>query len=197
QRMWFLNRFEPESAVNNIPVAIRLTGTLDAAALQAAVIDVLDRHEALRTVYPSVDGTGHQVILPVEAATPDLTPTTPSADGAVADLIAFASEGFDVARSTPLRAKLFRVADDEYVLVFVVHHISADGWSMGPLTRDVMTAYLARVAGEAPQWIPLPVQYADFTLWQRAVLGDDADPSSLMASQASYWRTALADLPVS
>jgi amino acid adenylation domain-containing protein/non-ribosomal peptide synthase protein (TIGR01720 family) len=195
QRMWFLNRFEPESAVNNIPVAIRLTGALDTAALNAAVVDVLDRHEALRTVYPSVDGSGHQVILPAESVAPDLTPTTPSADGAVADLIAFASEGFDVTRSIPLRAKLFQVTDDEYVLVVVVHHISADGWSMGPLTRDVMTAYLARVAGDAPQWTPLAVQYADFALWQRAVLGDDADPSSLMAAQADYWRSALADLP--
>ncbi|OZE38564.1 hypothetical protein CH256_06700 [Rhodococcus sp. 05-2254-6] len=195
QRMWFLNRFEPESAVNNIPVAIRLTGALDTAALNAAVVDVLDRHEALRTVYPSVDGAGHQVILPAESVAPDLTPTTPSAYGAVADLIAFASEGFDVTQSIPLRAKLFRVTDDEYVLVVVVHHISADGWSMGPLTRDVMTAYLARVAGEAPQWTPLSVQYADFALWQRAVLGDDADPSSLMAAQANYWRSALADLP--
>ncbi|MCX6493519.1 MAG: amino acid adenylation domain-containing protein, partial [Rhodococcus sp.] len=195
QRMWFLNRFEPESAVNNIPVAIRLTGALDTAALNAAVVDVLDRHEALRTVYPSVDGAGHQVILPAELVAPDLTPTTPSADGAVADLIAFASEGFDVTQSIPLRAKLFQVTDDEYVLVVVVHHISADGWSMGPLTRDVMTAYLARVAGDAPQWTPLAVQYADFALWQRAVLGDDADPSSLMAAQADYWRSALADLP--
>ncbi|OZF40216.1 non-ribosomal peptide synthetase [Rhodococcus sp. 14-2483-1-2] len=195
QRMWFLNRFEPESAVNNIPVAIRLTGALDAAALNAAVIDVLDRHEALRTVYPSVDGAGHQVILPAASVAPDLTPITPSADGAVADLIAFASEGFDVTQSIPLRARLFRVTDDEYVLVVVVHHISADGWSMGPLTRDVMTAYLARVAGDAPQWTPLSVQYADFALWQRAVLGDDADPSSLMAAQANYWRSALADLP--
>ncbi|WP_052061456.1 non-ribosomal peptide synthase/polyketide synthase [Rhodococcoides fascians] len=195
QRMWFLNRFEPESAVNNIPVAIRLTGALDTAALQAAVTDVLDRHEALRTVYPSVDGAGHQVILPAASVTPDLTPITPSADGAVADVIAFASEGFDVTRSTPLRTRLFRVTDDEFVLVFVVHHISADGWSMGPLTRDVMTAYLARVAGDAPQWTPLAVQYADFALWQRAVLGDDADPSSLMAAQADYWRSALADLP--
>ncbi|MCZ4560639.1 non-ribosomal peptide synthase/polyketide synthase [Rhodococcus sp. IEGM 1401] len=195
QRMWFLNRFEPESAVNNIPVAIRLTGALDTAALNAAVVDVLDRHEALRTVYPSVDGAGHQVILPAESVAPDLTPTAPSADGAVADLIAFASEGFDVTQSIPLRARLFRVTDDEYVLVVVVHHISADGWSMGPLTRDVMTAYLARVAGDAPQWTPLSVQYADFALWQRAVLGDDADPSSLMAAQANYWRSALADLP--
>ncbi|CCQ17332.1 non-ribosomal peptide synthetase (fragment), partial [Rhodococcus sp. AW25M09] len=195
QRMWFLNRFEPESAVNNIPVAIRLTGALDTAALNAAVVDVLDRHEALRTVYPSVDGSGHQVILPAESVAPDLTPTTPSADGAVADLIAFASEGFDVTQSIPLRAKLFQVAGDEYVLVVVVHHISADGWSLGPLTRDVMTAYLARVAGEAPQWTPLAVQYADFALWQRAVLGDDADPSSLIAAQADYWRSALADLP--
>ncbi|WP_415974020.1 non-ribosomal peptide synthase/polyketide synthase [Rhodococcus sp. 077-4] len=195
QRMWFLNRFEPESAVNNIPVAIRLSGSLHVTALQSAVTDVLDRHEALRTVYPSVDGTGHQVVLPAAAVAPDLTPTASTAEDVLGDLIAFASEGFDVTESAPLRAKLFRIADDEYVLVFVVHHISADGWSMGPLTRDIMTAYVARVSGDSPAWTPLEVQYADFAVWQRAVLGDDTEPGSLMATQADYWRTALADLP--
>ncbi|OZF39998.1 hypothetical protein CH296_01470 [Rhodococcus sp. 14-2496-1d] len=195
QRMWFLNRFEPESAVNNIPVAIRLSGALNVSALQSAVTDVLDRHEALRTVYPSVDGTGHQVVLSAASVAPDLTPIASSAEQVIGDLVAFASEGFDVTESAPLRAKLFRISDDEYVLVFVVHHISADGWSMGPLTRDVMTAYVARVAGDSPAWTPLAVQYADFAVWQRDVLGDDTEPGSLMATQADYWRTALADLP--
>ncbi|MDI9897101.1 non-ribosomal peptide synthase/polyketide synthase [Rhodococcus sp. IEGM 1381] len=195
QRMWFLNRFEPESAVNNIPVAIRLSGELDGDALRAAVADVLDRHESLRTVYPSQDGTGHQVVLPVSSALPDLTPTPSSASTMLGDVTSFVSAGFDVTASVPLRARLFEVSPQNYVLVVVVHHISADGWSMGPLTRDVMTAYVARAGGDAPQWAPLPVQYIDFALWQRSVLGAEEDPTSLISRQADYWRTALGDLP--
>ncbi|MCU1641820.1 MAG: Non-ribosomal peptide synthetase [Nocardia sp.] len=83
----------------------------------------------------------------------------------------------------------------EHVLVFVAHHISADGWSMGPLTRDVMIAYAARANGVTPGWAPMPVQYADYSIWQRAVLGSERDPESLISAQAEYWRTALADLP--
>ncbi|WP_157556766.1 non-ribosomal peptide synthetase, partial [Nocardia acidivorans] len=83
----------------------------------------------------------------------------------------------------------------EHVLVFVAHHISADGWSMGPLTRDVMIAYASRAAGVQPGWAPMPVQYADYSIWQRAVLGSEQDPESLISGQAEYWRTTLADLP--
>ncbi|MDV6301096.1 MULTISPECIES: non-ribosomal peptide synthase/polyketide synthase [Rhodococcus] len=195
QRMWFLNRFEPESAVNNIPVAIRLSGELDVDALRAAVADLLDRHESLRTVYPNQDGSGYQVVLPVSSALPDLTPVPSSAGTILEDVTAFVSAGFDVTASVPLRARLLEASAQQYVLVVVVHHISADGWSMGPLTRDVMTAYVARAGGDAPQWSPLPVQYIDFALWQRSVLGAESDPTSLISRQADYWRTALADLP--
>uniref|UniRef100_UPI000474E3F0 non-ribosomal peptide synthetase n=1 Tax=Rhodococcus sp. R1101 TaxID=1170698 RepID=UPI000474E3F0 len=195
QRMWFLNRFEPESAVDNIPVAIRLSGALDAAALQAAVADVLGRHESLRTVYPDVDGVGYQQVLPVDEVVPDLTPV-PVAES---DLIARATEivgtGFDVTSQVPFRARLFAVSDTEHVLVLVVHHIASDGFSMGPLTRDVVTAYAARVSGDAPQWEPLAVQYADFAIWQREVLGSEDDPESVISSQVAFWRERLAGLP--
>ncbi|WP_232512596.1 non-ribosomal peptide synthetase [Rhodococcus pyridinivorans] len=199
QRMWFLNRFEPESAVNNIPVAIRLSGALDAAALQAAVVDVLARHESLRTVYPDVDGVGYQQVLPVDEVVPDLTPV-PVAES---DLIARATEivgtGFDVTTQVPFRARLFAVTETgaaaEHVLVLVVHHIASDGFSMGPLTRDVVTAYAARVSGDAPQWEPLAVQYADFAIWQREVLGSEDDPESIISSQVGFWRETLAGLP--
>ncbi|ERB53945.1 hypothetical protein N806_22720 [Rhodococcus sp. P27] len=95
----------------------------------------------------------------------------------------------------PLRAKLFKVGDSEYVLVFVVHHISTDGFSMGPLTRDVMVAYEARTRASVPAWTPLPVQYADYSLWQREVLGSEEDPQSVIAKQIAFWSGALADLP--
>ncbi|MEU0873663.1 amino acid adenylation domain-containing protein [Nocardia brasiliensis] len=195
QRMWFLNQFDTASAVNNIPVAVRLTGELDVEALQLAVADVIGRHETLRTVYPEQGGAAHQVILPAEQAVPDLTPETVAAEDIRQRIIDVITAGFDVTTEVPLRAELFRVTDAEYVLVFVAHHISADGWSMGPLTRDVMLAYAARSAGVAPGWAPLPVQYADFSLWQRDVLGAETDATSLISQQAEYWRAALAGLP--
>ncbi|MEU4455556.1 amino acid adenylation domain-containing protein, partial [Nocardioides sp. NPDC023903] len=195
QRMWFLNQFDTTSSVNNIPVAVRLTGAMDVEALQLAVADVLARHETLRTVYPSTDGTPHQVILPAEGNVPDLTPETVAPEQVRDKIAELITTGFDVIDEVPLRAKLMRVADEEFVLVFVAHHISADGWSMGPLTRDVMIAYAARAAGAAPGWAPMPVQYADFSVWQREVLGSETDETSLIAQQAAYWKRALAGVP--
>nr|WP_280480151.1 non-ribosomal peptide synthetase [Nocardia cyriacigeorgica] len=195
QRMWFLNQFDTASAVNNIPVAVRLSGDLDVAALQLAVADVVGRHETLRTVYPEQGGAAHQVILPADQAVPDLTPVAVSAGELRERIVEVISAGFDVTVEVPLRAKLFQVDSADYVLVFVAHHISADGWSMGPLTRDVMVAYASRANGVEPGWAPLPVQYADFSIWQREVLGSESDPESLISQQADYWRATLAGLP--
>ena len=103
--------------------------------------------------------------------------------------------GFDLATEIPLRARLFRVGDDEHVLVAVVHHIAADGWSITPLVRDLGVAYASRCAGQAPGWAPLAVQYVDYTLWQRAQFGDLDDHDSPIAAQLAYWEDALAGLP--
>ncbi|MFD6884848.1 amino acid adenylation domain-containing protein, partial [Rhodococcus sp. NPDC060084] len=195
QRMWFLNRLDPESAVNNIPVAIRLSGSLDVDALQGAVSDVVARHESLRTVYPEVDGDGFQKVLGAGDAVVEVGVEDVAAEDVAVRVAEIAGAGFDVTQQVPIRVRLLRVAPDEHILVVVVHHISGDGFSMGPLTRDVVTAYAARAAGVDPGWSALEVQYADYTLWQREVLGDESDPESLLARQTEFWRTALADLP--
>ncbi|WP_372492978.1 amino acid adenylation domain-containing protein, partial [Nocardia sputi] len=195
RRMWFLNQFDTGSAANNIPFAVRLSGVLDVAALQAAVADVVERHETLRTVYPAVDGTGYQVVLPTVQAIPDLTPHSLAAGELPDWLRIFASAGFDVAAEVPLRLSLAQIGSDDYVLAVVAHHIAADGTSIAPLVRDLMTAYVARSSGTAPGWEPLPVQYADYTLWQHAVLGDENDSRSVAATQIAFWREALAGIP--
>ncbi|MGW4095223.1 condensation domain-containing protein, partial [Nocardia sp. NPDC004750] len=197
QRMWFLNRFDPASGVNNIPVAVRLSGALDVAALRAAVADVVARHEVLRTVYPDVDGAGFQLVLPVEdaRAVPDVL-VRRAHESEVAALVAAAvGEGFDVTAAPPVRVRLIVLSETEHVLVCVVHHIAGDGFSMGPLTRDLMSAYVERARGGAPVWPALEVQYADYALWQREILGDERDPGSLLAAQVEFWRAGLAGLP--
>src|SRR5690606_32244778 len=174
--MWFLNRFEPDSAVNNLPLVIRLRGSLDLDALRGAVGDVVLRHESLRTVYPETDGIAHQVILPAASVVPGIEPSEVDPADILNEVAAILDAGFDVTAEVPLRIRLLRVADDDHVLVVVLHHISGDGFSMGPLARDVMVAYSARTEGLQPNWSPLPVQYADYTLWQREVLGSEDDP---------------------
>jgi hypothetical protein len=108
---------------------------------------------------------------------------------------AAARYSFDLTSEIPLRARLFRVSDDEYVLAAVMHHIAADGWSIGPLLRDLGVAYASRCAGRAPDWAGLAVQYVDYTLWQRAQLGDLEDSESPIARQLAYWEDALAGVP--
>ncbi|MBY6420361.1 non-ribosomal peptide synthase/polyketide synthase [Rhodococcus sp. BP-324] len=195
QRMWFLNRLDPDSATDNIPVAVRLRGDLDVAALRVAVTDVLARHDILRTVYPDVDGVGYQHVLSVADVEVDLEPRGVTEDDVLGSAFELFARGFDVTTEPPVRTRLLRVEDDDHVLLVVVHHIAADGFSVGPLTRDIMIAYSARVNGGVPAWTPLPVQYADYTLWQRDVLGSEDDARSLLSRQQSYWVDQLADLP--
>ncbi|MGW3210312.1 non-ribosomal peptide synthase/polyketide synthase, partial [Streptomyces sp. NPDC001135] len=191
RRLWFLNRFEERTGTYNLPLAVRLTGALDPAALEAALGDVVARHESLRTVFPDADGRPYQNVLPVQAARPTLH--TAALDAAA--LAAAAARDFDLATEVPLRAHLFTETPDRHVLLLVLHHIAGDGWSMAPLARDLGAAYRARCAGHAPDWQPLPVQYADYTLWQREVLGDEDDPAGELARQVAYWRHTLDGLP--
>ena len=197
-RLWFLDQLFGPSPVYNIAAAVRLDGRLDVEALGVALGDVVGRHESLRTLFPAVEGVPQQLVIPVEQT--DFGWDVVDASGWAAARLeealgTTAGHRFDLATQIPLRARLFRIGDDEHVLVAVVHHIAADGWSMSPLIRDLGVAYASRCVGQAPGWAPLAVQYVDYTLWQRAQFGDLADSDSPIAAQLAYWEQALAGMP--
>ncbi|MCX5339289.1 non-ribosomal peptide synthetase [Streptomyces atratus] len=195
RRLWFLYKFEGASATYNMPLVLRLTGKLDAGALEAALNDVIARHEPLRTVFPDVDGQPYQLVLGPEQARIDVAVEEIGEEQVPERVARIVRHGFELDREIPVRAGLLQTGPDASVLVVIIHHIAADGWSMGPLARDLVAAYTARRDGARPEWAPLPLQYADFTLWQHDLLGDGSDPDSLFARQAEYWSAQLAGLP--
>jgi nonribosomal peptide synthetase DhbF len=194
QRLWFLAQLEG-AAPYVITLAVRLRGPLDAVALGAALADVLERHEVLRTVFPVVDGRPCQRVLTLAEAGWELAVRPAEMAGLDQAIGQVAGRGFDLAGEVPVRAVLLAAGPDEHVLVVAVHHIATDGWSAGVVARDVSVAYAARAAGQAPGWAPLPVQYADYAIWQRELLGDERDPGSVLAGQLAYWRQVLAGIP--
>nr|WP_274535867.1 non-ribosomal peptide synthetase [Streptomyces sp. CB02923] len=195
RRLWFLHRLEGPSPTYNIPLALRFSGKLDHEALRAAIGDLVARHESLRTVFPRRARAAQQIILPPDSGRDLLTVVETTPGDLAADLHEAATHSFDITTEHPLRATLFPLGPDEHVLLLLLHHIAGDGWSMAPLSRDLAAAYDARGAGEDPQWSPLPVQYADHTLWQQDFLGDPADPDSTYNRQLDFWRAQLAGLP--
>ncbi len=195
QRLWFIAQLDGPSAVYNTPMALRLDGDLDTAALGAALGDVIARHEVLRTVFPAADGEPYQQVLGLDELGWELLVTEVTEADLPAAVAGIAAEPFDLATEIPVRARLLAVAPGVHVLVLILHHITTDAWSTGLLSRDLSVAYAARREGQAPEWAPLPVQYADYALWQRDLLGNDDDPGSLLAQQAAWWRDALAGAP--
>ncbi len=196
RRLWFIHRFEGPSATYNIPLALRLSGSLDVGALELALADLLERHESLRTLIDDSDGEPAQRVLAASAALSPLTLSHVDGEAAlVAALHEAAGHRFDLTAELPLRVSLFRIDAQRHVCLLLLHHIAGDGASMAPLAGDLARAYAARLAGHAPDWSALPVQYADYALWQRELLGDENDPHSVIARQFDYWKLALADLP--
>ncbi|MFD7325292.1 amino acid adenylation domain-containing protein [Streptomyces sp. NPDC059875] len=195
QRLWVIQQIECTSAAYNFPLVMRLRGALDVDAWARALADVTARHEALRTVFVERDGQALQRVLPADEARPVVGRVNATEDE-VPDLVeALVNRPFDLAAELPLRATVVELAPEDHVVVLLLHHITTDEWSDRPFLRDLATAYAARTTGTAPSWEPLPVQYADYALWQQRLLGDPADADSLAARQLDYWHTTLDGAP--
>ncbi|MGH9011099.1 MAG: condensation domain-containing protein, partial [Acidimicrobiia bacterium] len=191
-RLWFLYRMEGPSPTYNVPLVVPFEEPVDIATLEAALADVVERHETLRTVFPDQDGVPHQMVLP-PGRVPLLVVDCPEAE-LDERLAALTDHGFRLDRDPPLKATLLRTSG-RAVLSLVIHHIATDEASDGPLRADIDTAYRARCSGEAPAWAPMPVRYRDYALWQQELLGDPEDPVSLADRQAAFWREALEGIP--
>ncbi|MFF0522326.1 non-ribosomal peptide synthase/polyketide synthase [Actinomadura nitritigenes] len=195
QRLWFLNRLEPDSPEYNVPNALSLTGALDDGALRQALNEVVARHEVLRTTITTMsDGTAVQQIRPpaaVDLPTIDLSalPEEHARAEARRLLDEQAATPFDLATATPLRASLIRIGEREHVLGFTLHHIASDEWSTGIFARELSLLYSAYRAGAPSPLPPVGVQYADYAAWQRDRLSGEE-----MERQMDYWRDRLADL---
>jgi amino acid adenylation domain-containing protein len=196
RRLWFLNKLEGRSTTYNMAGALRLRGPLDRQAMAAALNDVIARHETLRTVFPDIEGEPYQRVLDIENGRLDLEVAEYQPGDLMAAMRQAANYVFDLSDlSLPIRATLFVIGPDEHALMLVTHHIAGDGWSTAPLLRDIGHAYQARSQGRVPDWVPLPVQYADYTLWQAELLGEADDPGSVLASQLAFWAKELAGAP--
>jgi amino acid adenylation domain-containing protein len=193
RRLWFLDQLTPGMTAYTVVDTHRLRGRLDVDALHHALRDVLARHEVLRSCFPDQGGEPYVEVqdvdrLPVVVA--DLLDHREPLERARELARAEVEEPFDLRFGPLARLRLLRLADDDHVLLFTVHHTVFDGWSVQVFNRDVSTAYAARRAGRAPDWAPLPLSYADFAERQRHWPGED-----VIAEQVRYWREQLADAP--
>ncbi|WP_238539735.1 non-ribosomal peptide synthase/polyketide synthase [Corallococcus macrosporus] len=196
QRLWFLEQLQPGNASYNMPTALRLSGVLDVAALQRAVDEMVRRHESLRTTFHAEAGEPHQVIhapptVPVDGV--DLSAIqdrTQREAEALKRVTADARRPFDLSKGPLLRVSLLKLEPSEHVLLLCMHHIISDGWSMGVLVREVTSLYGAFHGGQAVTLPELPVQYADYAVWQRGWLQGDA-----LKQQFGFWKEQLAGAP--
>jgi amino acid adenylation domain-containing protein len=188
QRMWFLDRLSPHAATYNIPDAMELTGPLDVEALRGAIEAMIARHEVLRTRYPEAEGRPVQDILPPPRFVLPVEEVDESQ--VMARMTAEARAPFDLATGLPIRARLLRVAPERHVLLVTLHHIAADGWSLGVILNEMTAHYGALSRGRQPDLPELPIQYADYAAWQREWLR-----GGMMERQLAFWRQRLAGAP--
>ncbi|RNG18647.1 non-ribosomal peptide synthase/polyketide synthase [Streptomyces botrytidirepellens] len=187
-RLWFLHTLQPDEAGYNSAVALRLTGALDAAALSRALDALVERHEALRTVFEEGDGQPSQVVCEATAVPLPVADLTGDPGALDATLLAEYSRPFDLRTGPLLRALLVRLADEDHVLLLTAHHIVTDGWSMGILLDELCALYGARPDTGKDPLPPVPVQYPDFAVWQRKRLS-----GATLDKQLDYWKGRLAD----
>ena len=197
RRLWLIQRVNPDLVAYNFPLVARLPDEVDVAALRLAVHDVLARHEVLRTlIVEDEDGRPFQQIVPSAEVTPVVEQVSVTEDELDAAVTVASRRPFDLATELPVRVTVADVhGTGDTVVVVLLHHITTDEWSDRPFLRDLTTAYEARRRGNTPEWAPLPVQYADYTLWHDDVLGDADDPESRAARQLAWWRAALDGAP--
>ncbi|WP_392535134.1 non-ribosomal peptide synthase/polyketide synthase [Nostoc sp. C117] len=190
-RLWFLDKLNPNSAFYNFPIALRLVGTLNRTALEQSLQEIVHRHEALRTNFVVVDGKPSQIIqtqINCPLSVVDFKHLSPTEEEIA--LQQLAQQPFDLANEALLRATLVVLSQTEHTLLVCMHHIVSDGWSMGVFVQELAALYNAYSQGEPSPLIPLPIQYADFAIWQRNWLQGD-----VLQSQLSYWQQQLANAP--
>ncbi len=199
ERLWFLDRLAPDGGAYNMPGALRLGGRLRLAALARSLMEIVRRHEVLRTTFADRDGRPHQIVHPPPTAwalpVVDLRALAPEARAVEAQRLATeeARRRFDLARGPLLRSRVVRLADDDHVLLATLHHIVADGWSVAVLARELTVLYAAMerdsgaVSSRRPPLPELPIQYADYAVWQRRWLR-----GGVLADEVAAWREQLA-----
>jgi amino acid adenylation domain-containing protein len=189
QRMWFMDQLVPDSSFFNVTEAIRLTGPIDVRALQEALDGVVTRHEILRTSYPSCDGRPYQAV--GEAVSVPLTMVAVADEGHARQyLLKQINQHFNLAFGPIIRSGLIRLSETDHVLWISVHHIAYDDWSNGILLGELSTLYGSLTTGRPAELAPMPIQYADFAIWQRGQIAGTTGESQL-----SYWRERLAGAP--
>ncbi|MCL5997211.1 MAG: amino acid adenylation domain-containing protein, partial [Chloroflexi bacterium] len=195
QRLWFLDQLQPGTVAYNIPSAVRLMGALDVPALERSLDELVYRHESLRTTYTSIDGQPRQFIAPafhLPLTIEHLNYRSPDEREAEALRLAAeeASRPFDLARGPLLRIRLLQIDERDHIILLTMHHIVADGWSMGVFVRELAALYAAFTSGQPVPLPALPIQYADFAVWQRQWLQGD-----VLQAQLAYWEQQLANSP--
>src|SRR5262249_27168476 len=195
EQLWIVDQIDPGNAAYNISTAMRLIGRLDITAIERAINEIVRRHEALRTTFRAIDGRPAQVVAPSLSVSLPVTDVARE-EGAEQEALRLATQEigrpFDLSRGPLVRARILRVGADEHVLVVAMHHIIADSWSFGVFNQELLALYDAYTAGRTSPLADLPIQYADYSVWQREWLSGE-----LLEAKLAHWKNLLAEAQVS